>query len=276
MNRRQLLTCLPALLGLGAARAASPEGVLVVHPYDTPTRIFARFRPLTLYLAGVMGRPLRLVIASTYDEQIAMITDGRAQLAYMGPTPYVRARERGRVEMLAGEAEGGQSFYQSAIIVRADSPVQRVSDLRGRRMAFGAEISMSSSVAPKLMLIQAGVKLADLAGYSHLDRHERVALAVLHGDFDAGGLRLDIARAYQDRGLRILATSQPLPPHGIVAGPELPAQARQQVRLALLHPDAAGLAAMRALGEGISFSSVEDGHYDAVRRMLKRLEASGS
>jgi phosphonate transport system substrate-binding protein len=276
MNRRQLLACLPALLGLGAAHAASPDGVFVIHPYDTPTRIFARFRPLTLYLAGVLGRPLRLVIASTYDEQIAMITDGRAQLAYMGPTPYVRARERGRVEMLAGEAEGGQAFYQSAIVVRADSPVQRVSDLKGRRMAFGAEISMSSSVAPKLMLVQAGVKLANLAGYSHLDRHERVALAVLHGDFDAGGLRLDIARAYLDRGLRILATSPPLPPHGIVAGPTLSAPARQQVRLALLHPDETGLAAMRALGEGISFVPVDDSHYDAVQRMLKRLEAAGA
>ncbi len=275
MNRRRLLVCLPAMLGLVAARAASREGVLVVHPFDTPTRIFTRFRPLTLYLSGVLGRPLRLVIASTYDEQIAMITDGRAQIAYMGPTPYVRARERGRVEMLAGEAEGGQAFYQSAIVVRVDSPLQRVSDLKGRRMAFGAEISMSSSVAPKLMLAQAGVKLASLAGYSHLDRHERVALAVLHGDFDAGGLRLDIARAYLDRGLRILAISPPLPPHGIVAGPDLPAPARQQVRLALLHPDETGIAAMRALGEGISFAPVEDSHYDAVRRMLKRLEAAG-
>lgn len=275
MNRRQLLACLPTLLGLGAVRATSPDGVFVIHPFDTPTRLFARFRPLTLYLAGVLGRPLKLMIASTYDEQIAMITDGRALLAYMGPTPYVRARERGKVEILAGEAEGGQAFYQSAIIVRADSPMQRVSDLKGRRMAFGAEISMSSSVAPKLMLAQAGVTLASLAAYSHLGRHERVALAVLHGDFDAGGLRLDIARAYLDRGLRILATSPPLPPHGIVASPALPAPLRQQVRLALLHPDATGLAAMRALGEGISFVPVDDGHYDAVRRMLKRLEAAG-
>lgn len=42
------------------------------HPYDTPSRLYARFRPLTLYLGGVLERPINLLIASSYDEQIAM------------------------------------------------------------------------------------------------------------------------------------------------------------------------------------------------------------
>ncbi len=132
---------------MGTAHATGPEGVFIVHPYDLPTRVFTRFRPLTLYLAGVLGSPLRLAIASTYDEQIAMISDGRAQLAYLGPTPYVRARERGRVKMLAGVAINGQACYLGAIVVRADSPVQRVSDLKGRCMAFGAKSIAASILA---------------------------------------------------------------------------------------------------------------------------------
>ncbi len=274
MKRRRCL----AALGLLPWLALSPPGaaagrpaVFVVHPYDTPSRLYARYRPLTLYLGGVLGRPMSLVIAASYDEQIDMLAGGRADFAYIGPTPYVRARARAPVEILAGETEGGQAFYQSALVVRADSPVQRVADLAGKRVALGAEISMSSAVAPKQMLAQAGLARGDLAGLAHLDRHERVALAVLHGDFDAGGLRLDIAKTYVPRGLRILATSQPLPPHVIAASPGVPRGQAEKVRLALLHPDASGQEALRALGPQTGFTAIEDAHFHAVRRMVKAL-----
>ena len=88
MNRRAFL----AALGLTPllARAASAPAVFVVHPYDIPSRLYARFRPLTRYLGDVIGRPLRLRIAHSYDEQIETIATGRADYAYLGPTPYVR------------------------------------------------------------------------------------------------------------------------------------------------------------------------------------------
>lgn len=270
-SRRRFLA-LAALAPL-AAQGAPRAAVFVVHPYDTPSRIYARFRPLTLYLVGALGRPVQLVIASTYDAQIEMLASGRADYAYIGPTPYVRARDQGAVTLLVGEAEGGQAFYQSALVVRADSPYQRVADLIGKRVAFGAEISMSSAVAPKLILAQAGVRRTDLAEIAHLDRHERVALAVLHGDFDAGGLRLDIAKTYLPRGLRVLAISQPLPPHVIAASPKVTAEEASKVRLALLYPDAAGQEALRALGASVRFVELDDTQFAAVRRMLRALEA---
>lgn len=269
MNRRACLAALTLWPLLARAQRLPRVLTFVVHPFDTPSRVFERFRPLTLYLAGAVERPVILRIAATYDEQVAMIADGHAQFAYIGPTPYVTARQRAPVEILAGEAENGQAFYQSVIVARADGDIRRLGDLKGRRLALGAELSMSSAVAPKLMLAQAGVRLADLAGYAHLDRHERVILSVLHGDFDAGGLRLDIAKPYLARGLRIVATSQPLPPHVIAAAPGLPPEMTRKARLALLHPDETGLAAFRALGENISFVAIDDGQFHAVRGMLK-------
>jgi phosphonate transport system substrate-binding protein len=269
MKRRGFLLavcCLPVL-----AHASRQELVFVVHPYDTPSRIYARFRPLTLYLGAALQRPVRLVIASTYDEQMAMIADGRADLTYIGPTPYVQVRQRSPIRILAGEAEKGQAFYQSAIVVRADSPIHTLADLKGKRMAFGAAISMSSTIAPMLMLAQAGVKLSDLAGHAQLDRHERVALSVVHEDFDAGGLRLDIARQYLPRGLRILATSQPLPPHGIACAAGFPEALASRVREALLNPGEDGLRAFDAMGESIRFVPVDDSHYQSVRHMLRML-----
>jgi phosphonate transport system substrate-binding protein len=271
MRRRSFLASL-GVLPLVAWAGPMPA-VFVVHPYDTPTRLYTRFRPLTQYLAGVLGRPVKLLIAASYDEQIERIASGRADYAYLGPTPYIRARARAPVEILAGEAEGEQAFYQSALVVREDSPIRRVTDLVGKRVALGAEISMGSSLAPRLILAQAGIARGDLAALVHLDRHERVALAVLHRDFDAGGLRFDIAKTYLPRGLRILATSQPLPPHVVVAAPGVPAEEARQVRLALLHPSEAGREALRALGPNTAFVAIDDSQYQTVRLMERSLEA---
>ncbi len=272
MNRRLFialslaaLTPLPRL-----ARAAQAPVVFVVHPFDTPSHLFEHFRPLSLYLSNVLGQTIRLVIARNHEEQIAMLIDGRAQLAYLDPAPYVVARENVALDILAGKAEGCMAFYQSAIVVRSNSRIRRLADLKGRSVAFGAENTMASAIAPRLMLAEAGLKLSDLGKVAYLERHERVALSVLHGDMDAGGLRLDVAKTYLPRGLRIIAKSPSLPPHVIAAGPTLPAAAIQKVRKALLLPDEAGQDAILALGENTAFVQINDSDFNALRRLLKK------
>ncbi len=258
--------------GTHAAQPVEPL-VFIVHPFDTPSRLYQRFRPLCDYLQEVTGRPIDLRVASTYEEQIQHIAEGKADLTYIGPTPYVRARDRyAPVQLLAAEAEGGRAFYQSVIVVRRESPIRSAADIRNRTMAFGADKSFSSFYIPRLMLQNAGVRLTDLKNYAYLGRHERVALAVLHRDFDAGGLRLEIAQKYLDRGLRIVTTSDPLPPHAIVARPGLPEPIAEAVRKALLTPDARGREAFRAMGEEVSFVPIADADYDLARKVVRILQ----
>lgn len=265
-----LLALAPAVVH--AEPAAEPL-VFVVHPFDTPSRLYQRFRPLCDYLQEAVGQPVNLRVASTYEEQVQHIAEGKADLTYIGPTPYVRARDHyAPVLLLAAEAEGGRAFYQSVIVVRRDSSVRSLTDIRNRTMAFGADKSFSSFYIPRLMLQNAGVRLTDLKNYAYLGRHERVALAVLHRDFDAGGLRLEIAQKYLDRGLRIVTTSDPLPPHAIVARPGLPEPIAEAVRKALLHPDEGARAAFRAMGEDVSFVPITDADYDLARRVVRTLE----
>jgi phosphonate transport system substrate-binding protein len=266
-----------SLLGIAmhdvfATPAAEPLA-FVVHPFDTPSRLYQRFRPLCDYLQEVVGRPVVLRVASTYEEQIQHIAEGKADLTYIGPTPYVRAHDHyAPVRLLAAEAEGGRAFYRSVIVARRDSPIQSLADIRSRTMAFGADKSFSSFYIPRLMLQNAGVSLSDLKNYAYLGRHERVALAVLHRDFDAGGLRLEMAQQYLDRGLRIVATSDPLPPHAIVARPGLPEPVAEAVRKALLAPSARGREAFLAMGEDVSFVPIRDSDYDLAREVVRTLQ----
>jgi len=268
-----LLALLALAPPMAHAEPAAEPLVFVVHPFDTPSRLYQRFRPLCDYLQESIGRPIDLRVASTYEEQIQHIAEGKADLTYIGPTPYVRAHDRyAPVRLLAAEAEGGRAFYQSVVVARRDSKIRALADIRNRTMAFGADKSFSSFYIPRLMLQNAGVRLMDLKNYAYLGRHERVALAVLHRDYDAGGLRLEIAQQYLDRGLRIVATSDPLPPHAIVARPGLPESIAETVRQALLAPNARGREAFRAMGEEVSFVPIADADYDLARKVVRTLQ----
>ncbi len=223
-------------------KAGTQPGLsLIVHPYDNPSRLVERFQPLCEHLSGALGIPVRLEIARSYVDQMRRITRGQADLTYIGPTPFLRAQTSylgehdPKLIALAAEEVGGETAYRSVIVTRADSSIQEPADLAGKLMAFGAPHSYSSHYVPRVMLLKAGVDLGTLKDYAFLDRHERVALAVLHGDFDAGGLRYGIAAQYLDRspGLRIIATSPPLPPHLIVARAGLDEGIRARVQHAL-------------------------------------------
>lgn len=292
-ERTFLALALALLLGACQEPAVPPEGatlladtpgsspalVFAVHPYDTPSRLVSRFQPLCDYLGARLKRPVQLYLAQSYGDEIRRITHGQVDLAYLGPTPYLRAHDHylegsgaDNIQILAGETQGGEIGYRGVIVALASGPIGSVADLRGRTLALGDPRSFSGHFVPRAQLASARMSLADLRDYAYLGRHERVALAVVHGDFEAGALREDVARLYLDRGLRVVARSALLPPHVVVARPGLDPALAAAVRAALVDagPDAA--AALAALGSEVGFAAVDDARYDPVRVTVRAIE----
>ncbi len=265
-------------------RSETPSLLFAVHPYDNPSKLMARFQPLCLYLSKHLKQKVKLSLASSYGDQIRKISQGKVDLAYMGPTPYLRAHDnylknaKKNITIIAGENQNGKASYLSVLIVKKNSPIKKVADLKDHTVAFGATRSFGSYFMPRSMLLDAGLQLHDLKDYEFLGRHERVALAVVHGDFDAGGLRKDIADRYLGRKLRIIAYSPPLPPHVIVARPGLDPDIIHKIKNALLHPQADAKDALRAFSmEGKStFTPVKDSTFNFARDIVKRMEIAQS
>ncbi|MGM0594541.1 MAG: phosphate/phosphite/phosphonate ABC transporter substrate-binding protein [Pseudomonadota bacterium] len=274
--RRALLGLLCCLFCLNSY-AAGEEAPLhfSVPPYDTPSRLIERYQPLVNYLSERLGRPVRLNVATSYSEQVRHLVNRSVDLAYMGPTSYIRAHDRyGREQPQRARLVAAESPYVGVIVVRGDSPIDSVAQLRGHTFAFGAHHSFASHYIPRAMMMRAGVSLADLTDYAYLGRHERVVLAVLHGDYDAAGTTRGIAEKYQRRepGLRILEQSPALPPLAVVARPGMDKGLFRRVRQALVEPGPQGLDALRLLGPAVSFSEAGDEDYALARAVVGLLE----
>ncbi len=251
--------------------------ILAVLPYLPAAEIERRFGPLAARLGQGLGRPVQVRVGQSYRQHIDAIGSDRVDIAYLGPAGYVRMVERyGRKPILARLDVAGEPGLHSVIVVRHDSPLTRIEQLKGLRFAFGAADSTTAHLLPHYELLQGGVRLRDLGRHHFLGNHRDVALAVLAGDYDAGGLNEEVYREYAPRGLRALAVSAAVPDYLFVARSNLPPAdiERLQRTLLELHRDAAGRDLLKRMQPGLdALARADDADYDGLRRIMQVVNA---
>jgi len=230
------------------------------------------FEPLCGFLGNLLGCKLFIRLGENYDQAIDDLGKGHALISYQTPSTYVDAQARYGVRPLVVPLAKGEPYYQSAIVVRADSGINSLAELRGQRFAFGDAKSTGSKAMPESMLKEAGFGLRDLGHHGFVGSHDSVAKAVLAKDYDAGGLMQTVAEKYVGQGLKIIATSSRIPQFPICASPKLSAADCERIIKALCElKDPAILGKMS--GHVTGFARIKDSDYDGVREMLKRLKA---
>ena len=152
-----------------------------------PATTAIRLEPFRAYLEGRVGIPVELVPAATYEALIDSTIDDHVHYAIHSATSFAIAEQAcDCVEPLAVPAAyDGSTGFHSVLLVRADSPLRTLTDVRGKRIALSAEDSIAGRLLP----------LAELAGEgidpdSHFSEvvtmpgPEAAVIAVLSGTAD--------------------------------------------------------------------------------------------
>jgi phosphonate transport system substrate-binding protein len=168
-----------------------------VYQTDKATEMYKQFTPLLEALQDDVGerlsRPvdIELKIFRTYDDGINALVSGDIDFVHFGPASYctAKAREEG-IRLLAMEYEGNhQKRFKGVIVVAKQSPIQCIEDLKGKSFAFGDPNSTIGRYLVQQVLVENHVYAGDLSRFVYLERHDQVAAAVEHGDFDAGSVK---------------------------------------------------------------------------------------
>lgn len=268
-----VLCCL--CVSLSSPAEAEKPLTLGIHPYLAATELQRRFTPLAHYLKKKLGREVAIVITKDYQDQINGIGKDALDIAFMGPSEYVKmVRIYGKKPLLARIENKGKSYFHGMIFVKQDSSIKTLQDLRGKKFAFCDKNSTMTKV-PLQMLWKAGVTLAQLDSYSFLDKHENVALGVLAGEFDAGAVKDEAFNKYEARGLRVLEKTPKISEHLFVTSNKIPEQTVTVLRTALyeLKNSPEGVAIMTSIKEGLTaIGPVKDKDYDNLRAILNDLK----
>lgn len=261
---------------ISAVHAAQQEPlILAVHPYLPPDEIVSRFSPLAQEFARATGRPVTVRVGRSYAEHVAAVGTDRVDIAYMGPVSYVRMTQRyGLKPLLARQVVDNDPLLHGEIIVRQDSALHSLEDLRGKRFAYGDQDSTASHIVPLSMLYDAGISEDSLASHGFLGSHKNVVLAVLAGDYDAGAVKEEAFQEYKARGLRSIAAEPGMPDHIFVASTKLPVRLVETLRRTLLQlaQSAHGKAIMEQMHPGMTaLVPPEDSDYDGLRAVMGKI-----
>lgn len=271
----RLISIFCGALLLAGTRCAVADSSLVlgIHPYKAPSKLLSAFGPLADYLSVQLGKPVEIRISQDYQSHIQEIGEDRLDIAYMGPASYIKlTNQYAQKPLLAKQVINGNAYFRGAIITQQNNTLSALSELSGKRFAFGDPASTMSSLVPRSMLIQAGVHLR---GYEFLGSHDNVALAVLSGDFDAGAVKEAVYHKYQPKGLKLVTYTPQIAEHLFVASNRLDRNQVEQLIMLLLDLDKSsrGREVLRAIKPGMTaMIRAEDQDYHTLRDMLRTLE----
>ncbi|MBR0680389.1 phosphonate ABC transporter substrate-binding protein [Roseomonas eburnea] len=272
MITRRTALALPTLALLPPAAAAQsdwraqvPELRFGMISVENERDAVARLQGFQAYMQRSLGVPCRVFRGTDYAAVVEALRSGHAELAYLGPASYGLARR------IMGERvapvfryldNAGMEGYHSVMIVRTDSPFQRVEDMRGRSLGFSDPNSTSGFQVPGWFLRRQGMDPATFFSRTGFTgSHEQGVMAVINGTYDAAVVaysnenrntfqRMVEKGMIQDGQVRVIWRSPLIPNSPIVLRMDLPESFRTELTAALAAMPQGDAQAFREMSSG--------------------------
>lgn len=239
---------------------------------DIPAVMHRRLTPLTQYLSQKIDRPVSLKLSPNMPGAISDVAQGAVDLAYLTPVAYLKANKNGKAQILVKTVTNDKASFQLMIVVRNDSPIKTVADLKGKSFAFGDK----AALLQRAVVVGAGIKLEELGSYKFIGHYDNIVRGVMNGDFDAGILKDTKAFSWEKKGVRILHSSPHLPPYNIAARGDLDAGLKEKLKQAFLDLDIKNpkdKIIIKALSDKYSgFAATSNEEYDVIRNLIAPFE----
>lgn len=162
-------------------------------PVEDPAVYANAFKPFTEYLAQCTGKRVVYYPVQSNSAEIEAMRSGRLHVAGFstGPTGFA-VNMAGAIPFAAKGTEKGPQGYNLLAIVKKDSPYQKLSDLKGKKVAHTAPSSNSGNLAPRVLFPPEGLKPDEDYKPLMSGGHDKSALGVASGDYDMAPVASDV------------------------------------------------------------------------------------
>ena len=226
------------------------------------------------------GLHFKTSVATSYAAVIEAMGAGKVDIGWLATFSYVLAKDKYDVELLLVVQRFGSPFYRGQIMVRADSGINSLDNLQGKRFAFVDPASTSGHLYPKTLLLSKGLDPKTFFSKTiFAGSHNAVVLSIYKGEVDGGaaydGSRAAVAKTYPDvfEKIKVLAYTKEIPNDTVSVRKELPEGLKVKLRNGLkkISDSPEGSKVLKRL-YGISGLMDLDGLFDPVREAGRLLD----
>ncbi|TLN23755.1 phosphate/phosphite/phosphonate ABC transporter substrate-binding protein [bacterium] len=283
---RLALLLLPLALLAGCAKSDAPRYKIGFMICNSVEETKDRFAGLIGYLNQTTGYEFDPVYLDTQDFEEAFAR-GDFDFTHTNSLVFAALSHRQGLKLVASEKRGSYGAKScGTIIVRKDSPIKTLEDLKDKRIIFGPQWAPFGFLAQYALLIEKGYDPEKHLGPYFFPqgtwKHEKIIYSVLYGAYDAGAAPIIDLEEMTAEGkispddFRVIAKSGLAPYCTFGASKKMPDEAVAKVREALLKitPQTTGEAAgervavlKRARVDG--FEELPAGEYDILLKWAK-------
>jgi len=156
------------------------------------------------YLTGKMGEPVT-IMPLEFAAIEPMVKDGKVDFVMANSSFYVELEKLYGAKAIAMQINSANGKpvkeFGGVIIVRKDSPINTLADLKGKKFMVTKATSFGGGQMAMRLLLQNGIDYKkDFAEFKEGGKHDNVVLAVKNGAMDAGTVRTDVMEAMAAEG----------------------------------------------------------------------------
>jgi phosphonate transport system substrate-binding protein len=179
------------------------------------------YSPMVGELSRILGRPVQLFVAPSYEALGDAVLAGKLQLAQVSSWLYTNTlvsamRKSMPVQVLVQERRTSHEQYLGAFVVKPDNPARTLKDLQGKTIAYVDPQSSAGFYHPRLRVRALGYDPDHFFGATvFAGSHENVLAKVSSGEVQVGAVSEQSALQSQ---LRVIERTAPIPEDAVISG----------------------------------------------------------
>ncbi len=219
-------------------RWKNPKALLLSYsPQEDPPTYEKMWAPYIDHMKTCTGRSVGFLQVHSSAATVEAMRSGRIQFTLLsaGDTPFA-VNVAGAVPFaIHGNENGVITAYHLIVVVKQNSPIKKLSDLAGKRVAHVSASSNSGNLAPRALFPAEGVIPDKHYKVLYSGKHDNSITGVINGDYDAAAVADDVLIRMIQRGvvkaadLRTIYMSRPFPAGSLSVAHDLDPALRKSI-----------------------------------------------
>lgn len=154
-----------------------------VHPLHNPEKLVEVFGPLVdLFNQKIKGYQFKIEASRNYPAFEEKLAKRELDIALPNPYQAVKALKHGYV--IFGKM-GDDKEFRGLIVTRKDSPIKKISDLKGKKISYPAATALAATMMPQYFMYKNGLNVMKSAKNIYVGSQESSIFNALLKETDA-------------------------------------------------------------------------------------------